>query len=233
MRLAILKTDTVVPELAAEYGQYSDMFMRLLGGLDPTLEFAVYDVERGEWPEQIKSADAYLITGSKAGAYDPLPWIPPLETFIRALHEERRKLLGICFGHQIVAQALGGRVQCSDKGWGVGLHEAEMLAAPPWHDGGTPQFRWLVSHQDQVVERPSDAIRVAGSDFCENAICQIGDHILTLQGHPEFDPGYSRALLERRRERIGEARYQAGIASLASAPERERIGRWMVNFLSQ
>jgi len=231
MRVAILKTDSVRPELAAIYGEYPDMFAKLLGGVDEALQFAVYDVERGEYPADTGMADAYLITGSKAGAYDPLPWIAPLEQYIQRLHRERRKLLGICFGHQLIAQALGGEVQQSQKGWGVGLHEARFRRLPVWHDGGDPTFRLLVSHQDQVVQPPSEADVLAGSEFCEHAVLQIGDHILTFQGHPEFDPGYSRALLDLRRTLIGEPTYQRGMASLAESPERERVGRWMVDFL--
>jgi GMP synthase-like glutamine amidotransferase len=231
MRIGILKTDSVRPELAARYGEYPDMFVRLLGGVDDTLQFAVYDVENGEYPEATTSADAYLITGSKAGAYDPLPWIPPLEDYVRRLHREQRKLLGICFGHQVIAQALGGAVRQSPKGWGVGVHEARFQRLPTWHDGGDPTFRLLVSHQDQVVQLPPEADVLAGSEFCEHAVVQVGDHILTFQGHPEFETGYSRALLELRRERIGEPVYQRGVASLEQLPERERVGRWLVDFL--
>jgi GMP synthase-like glutamine amidotransferase len=232
MRLGILKTDAVRPELVPEYGEYPDMFIRLLGRLDPSLEFEVYDVEQGEYPADIDEVDAYLITGSKSSVYEDKPWIRELEAFVRKLHERRKKLVGICFGHQLVAQALGGRTEKSDRGWGVGLHGYRFASSPQWHDGETPDFRVLVSHQDQVTAPAPESEVLAGSDFCENAVCQIGEHILTFQGHPEFVPGYSRAIMDSRRAILGEETYRTGMASLEGASaESDRIGRWILRFL--
>ena len=233
MKLGILKTDAVRPEWVPGFGEYPDMFIDLLGRLEPALEFAVYDVEEGVFPADADEADAYLITGSKSSVYDDKEWIRRLEDFVRELHRRQKKIVGICFGHQLVAQALGGRTEKSDKGWGVGLHTYQFEQTPAWHDGGNPEFSVLVSHQDQVVALPEGAQVLASSEFCDNAVCQIGDHILTFQGHPEFVPGYSREIMEFRREMIGEAAYEGGIASLARAPERERIGRWILDFLKR
>jgi GMP synthase-like glutamine amidotransferase len=232
MKVGILKTDAVRPEWVPAFGEYPDMFIALLGELDPSLEFVVYDVEQGEYPADIDEVDAYLITGSKSSVYDDKPWIRTLMDFVRTLHQRRKKLVGICFGHQLVAQALGGRVEKSSKGWGVGLHTHAFTRRPHWHDGGAEAFDILVSHQDQVVENAEGAEVLAGSAFCENAVCQLGDHILTFQGHPEFVPAYSRELLEFRREQIGEENYHGGVTSLARDPEGERIGRWILKFLS-
>lgn len=231
MKIGILKTDAVRPEWVPDYGEYPDMFVALLGRLDPALEFRVYDVEQGEYPGDIDEVDAYLITGSKSSVYDDKPWIARLMDFVRELDRRRKKLVGICFGHQLVAHALGGRTEKSAKGWGVGLHAHRFHSQPAWHDGGSEAFAVLVSHQDQVVEPAPGSEVLAGSEFCENAVCQIGEHILTFQGHPEFVPGYSRALLDYRREALGEDAYQQGVASLAEAPESERIGRWILRFL--
>ncbi|HKK23818.1 MAG TPA: gamma-glutamyl-gamma-aminobutyrate hydrolase family protein [Pseudohaliea sp.] len=232
MKLGILRTDTVRPEWAATYGEYPDMFEHLLGDLDPGLAFATWHVEAGEFPGSVDAADAWLITGSKASVYEDQPWIHRLLAFIRELHAARKPLVGICFGHQAVALALGGEVRKSAKGWGVGLHRHRLSGEPSWFDGGDRTFRVLVSHQDQV-ERPAPGTEVlAGSEFCENAVCQVGDHILTFQGHPEFVPGYAREIMDFRREIIGEDTYQAGMASLAEAPERERLARWILAFLA-
>lgn len=231
MKLGILKTDAVRPEWVPDYGEYPDMFIALLGSLDPSLEFAVYDVEEGEYPADIDEVDAYLITGSKSSVYDDKPWIARLMDFVRELDKRRKKIVGICFGHQLVAQALGGAVEKSPKGWGVGLHTHTFAATPHWHDSEAPGFNILVSHQDQVVRNAAGAEVLASSPFCENAVCQVGEHILTFQGHPEFVPGYSREIMEYRRELIGEQAYTEGVASLARSPESERIGRWILNFL--
>ena len=231
MKLGILRTDAVRPELKPEYGEYPDMFIALLQHSDPNLEYAVYDVELGEYPVDIDEVDAYLITGSKSSVYEDKPWIIELMEFVRELNRRHKKLLGFCFGHQLVAQALGGKTERSAKGWGVGLHTHRFTTVPSWHDQGDVDLNILVSHQDQVVAVPDSARVLAGSEFCENAVCQIGDHILTFQGHPEFVPEYSRELLSIRRERIGEAAYAAGVSSLSGIAQGQRVGSWVLNFL--
>ena len=231
MRIGILKTDAVRDDLVGEFGEYPDMFESLLGPLAPEFEFVTYDVEQGEFPRDINEVDGYLITGSKSSVYEDKPWIHKLNAFVQALHAQEKKLVGICFGHQMVAQALGGKTEKSDKGWGVGAHDASFDTAPPWHDGGDLSFSVLVSHQDQVVAMAPGSKRLAGSTFCENAVCQIGDHILTFQGHPEFISAYSDRLLDIRRETIGEETYVEGKASLSKTLDRERVAQWMVNFL--
>ena len=209
------------------------MFMALLAQQDPDLQFAVFDVEQGEYPGEIDQVDAYLITGSKSSVYEDKPWIHRLMEFVKELHTRRKKIVGICFGHQLVAQALGGKTGKSNKGWGVGLHTHRFSGLPDWHDQGDASFDILVSHQDQVLENASGATVLAGSEFCENAVCQLGDHILTFQGHPEFLPEYSREIMNFRREIIGESTYVEGIASLQGEPEGARIARWILNFLNR
>lgn len=231
MKLGILRTDTVRPEWSARFGEYPDMFIQLLGRLDPSLEFKVYHVEREEYPADIDEVDAYLITGSKFSVYDDEPWIHRLADFVRELHARRKKTIGICFGHQMIAHALGGETRKSPLGWGVGLHRHSFRREPDWFDGGDAEFRILVSHQDQVERVAPGTEALAGSDFCANAVCQIGDHILSLQGHPEFIPDYAREIMQFRRETIGEDVYRVGMQSLGENPETERIGRWMLAFL--
>jgi GMP synthase-like glutamine amidotransferase len=231
MRIGILKTDTVRPELVDEFGEYPDMFRELLSSVDSDLEFIVYDVEHGEYPEDLDEVDAYLMTGSKSSVYEDQDWIHRLSDFVRELHDHRKKLVGICFGHQMVAHALGGKTEKSAKGWGVGAHEALFHQLPEWHDGEDPEFILLVSHQDQVVETAPGTEVLASSEFCEHAVCQVGEHILTLQGHPEFIKDYSKSLLTLRRETFGEDNYSRGMESLARDLDRERVAGWIVKFL--
>ena len=117
------------------------------------------------------------------------------------------------------------------QGLGRGPAHPSLRQAPAWHDQGELDFDILVSHQDQVVENAAGAKVLAGSEFCENAVCQVGEHILTFQGHPEFVPDYSREIMEFRREMIGEQAYAGGMASLVSDPQRMRVARWILNFL--
>ena len=231
MKLGILKTDAVRPEWASNFGEYPDMFTALLGRVDSSLEFVTYDVEEGEYPGDVDEVDAYLITGSKSSVYDDKPWIATLMDFVRTLDARKKKVVGICFGHQIVAHALGGKTAKSSKGWGVGRHTHRFDVIPAWHDGGESDFDILVSHQDQIVENANGATVLASSDFCENAVVQLGDHILTFQGHPEFVSGYSREIMELRRDAIGEGVYANGVASLSKEAEGDRVARWIVSFL--
>lgn len=233
MKLGILKTDAVRPQWVPEFGEYPDMFIAMLKLADPALEFTVYDVERGQYPADIDEVDAYLITGSKAGVYEDKPWIATLTAFVQQLHDRRKKLVGICFGHQMVAHALGGKVHKSPKGWGVGLHTHRFTSLPAWHDQEDMDLDILVSHQDQVEVVAEGAQVLAGSEFCANAVCQIGEHILTFQGHPEFVKAYSRELLAFRRECIGEQVYLKAMESLGGDHQGRRVGLWIHNFLQQ
>ena len=233
MRIGILKTDAVREEFLDEFGEYPDMFVALLQAADPSLAFSVYDVEQGEYPLDIDEVDAYLITGSKSSVYEDKEWIRKLEHFVRELHDRSKAMIGICFGHQLIAQALGGKTEKSEKGWGVGRHPAAFTGQPEWHDGESPEFHLLVSHQDQVTEPAPGSQVLAGSEFCEHAVCQVGDHILTFQGHPEFVPAYSENILNLRREMIGEDNYHQGMASLDKPLDRERVARWILGFLRQ
>jgi GMP synthase-like glutamine amidotransferase len=191
MLIGILQTGHAPDALRPVHGDYPDLFARLLGGHDFTFRsFAVVD---GEFPSGPEAADGWLITGSRHGAYEDHPWIAPLERLIRDIAASGRPLVGICFGHQIVAQALGGRVVKHPGGWSVGHTEYD------W-DGETVALNaW---HQDQVVEVPEGA-RVAGrSGFCENAVLvyegAAGPWALTIQPHPEFDQSWTADMIEGR-----------------------------------
>ena len=152
---------------------------------------------------------------------------------MRECHAARRKVIGICFGHQLVAQALGGTVGKSDKGWGVGVNCYNVdKAAFDLADGD--QFCLLASHQDQVMVMPPGAQQIATNDHCEVAGMTLGDHMLTFQGHPEFTPEYSREIMNFRHEMIGAERVAEGMASFESRQhEGDRVARWMLAFLNR
>ena len=230
MRIGILETDKLDADLIARFGSYAEMFKVLLSSIDNGLSFKVYQVIDNAYPEQIDECDAYLITGSKYSAYDNDGWIRKLETYIVSLHELRKKLIGICFGHQLIAQALGGKVSKSEKGWGVGNITKQIIHTPDWMQTEKQQFTMIYSHQDQVDILPDGATLIAGNDFCQLSSFQIGNHILTFQGHPEFTPAYARQRLQTRREKVGEAIYQKGMASLHEENDSVLVARWLLDF---
>ena len=240
LHVGLLVIDHVREEFVATHGDYPAMFRSLLlAGAPPglALRFTDFDVPAGELPADIDAADGWLITGSRDSVYDPLPWIEDLCAFVRRLHAAQRPLVGICFGHQLVADALGGRTAPADGGWAVGVHESRITAsaedAPRWLSSLPERFSLLSSHKDQVLELPPEARRLATNDFCPNAGFTVGEHLLCLQGHPEFSKPYARDLMNFRRELLGPAVHDAGIASLAEPIQGAVVGRWMLACLLQ
>jgi GMP synthase-like glutamine amidotransferase len=140
------------------------------------------------------------VTGSKADSFGTDPWIQTLKAYLLKLYERGEKLLGVCFGHQLLALTLGGKAERADKGWGVGIHRYSLAAHAPWMDPEVSELTLLISHQDQVTQLPEGATVIASSDFCPNAAYHIRDQVLCFQGHPEFVHDYSRALLDARQD---------------------------------
>lgn len=230
MRVGILQCDSVAADLEPDFGDYPDMFRRLLGAVDASLSFRTYDLTAGDLPSDLRECEGWLFTGSKWSVYDDEPWIRQAEALARRLHETRRPAVGICFGHQLIAQALGGRVE--KRGWGIGVHTV-YVAGPrrPWMQPPADKLAMMVSHQDQVVELPAEMQRLAGHAFCPNDMTQIGEHILTIQGHPEISREYCAALIRRRRQLLGEQTYANALRSLSRPTDERTVARWILNFL--
>lgn len=227
MRVAVLQTGAPPSDLAERFGDYPDMFERLLE-LGPLPRFAV---SHGQWPKAIADYDAYVVTGSPAGVYDPLPWIGELKTFLRAA-KGRAALVGICFGHQIMAEAFGGHVIKSPKGWGVGLQHYQVIDPQPWMDHANG-FSIPASHQDQVILHPPEARVVAANPLTHFAALAYRDQpAISFQGHPEFEPAYAQALLKSRKgSTLTHEQADAAIASLERPNDRARVGGWIRAFL--
>jgi GMP synthase-like glutamine amidotransferase len=229
MKIGLLETGEPPETLQPTFGRYGTMFQDLLGAGH---DYVTYDVQAGQLPAAPSECDAYIVTGSAAGVYDDLPWIAPLKAFL--VQAKGQPLVGVCFGHQVMAEAFGGKVIKSDKGWGVGLHAYDVAEPAPWMDAG-PQVAVPASHQDQVVELPPGARAVAGSAFTPAGVLVYDDQpAISMQFHPEFEPAYAEALIEARRgSRYTDAQADAAIASLRQNNDRARVAGWIEAFLAQ
>ncbi|MDH5178250.1 MAG: hypothetical protein OEZ39_16965 [Gammaproteobacteria bacterium] len=230
MKIGILEADRLAPEITATYGSYGQMSARLLSGVESDLTYIYWQARAGECPTDPAECDAWLLTGSKADAWANEPWILQLMDFIQRVDQARAKLIGICFGHQLIARALGGTVGKSDKGWGIGVMPTQIITPQAWMQPPVSAFSLLYSHQDQVMTLPPRAVPIAGHDFCPHSSFQVGEHILTLQGHPEFSKAYARLLINNRRDIIGAQRCTEAEQSMRLETDHEVIAQWLVGF---
>jgi len=231
--LGLLQCDDIAEPLQSEHGNYPSMFASLLGRLDEKISLRTYDVRIGEYPEDLSECSGYLTTGSQHGMNDGLSWVDALLEFIRKLHHTKTPFFGICFGHQALACALGGSVEQAPGGWGVGVSFNKVVLKKPWMHPDSDQLDILVSHMDQISQLPDGAEVLAGSSFCPYFMIQVGDHMASVQGHPEFTPTYSAALMDARKHRIPAEVRRKGKFSLDARLDDLTVTQWMINFLTQ
>lgn len=223
MLIGILQTGHAPAELAGESGDYPAMFSRLLDGHGFVFrDWAVVDMD---FPATTRDADGWLITGSRHGTYEDHPFIPPLEDFIRRAHDDRVPLVGICFGHQIIAQALGGRVERHAGGWAVG---------PTEYDFGGEKLVLNAWHRDQVVATPPGAEVIGTNPFCINAALAYGDRALSVQAHPEFSDDFIAGLMRTRGKGVVPDDLMAGAAArLGTRLDHGKMAERIAGFFRQ
>ncbi len=222
MKIGILQTGHAPDEVRDELGNVNDFFMRLLAGQDFTFE--TYPVVDGTFPSSPNDCAGWLITGSKHGAYEDLPWIHQLQTLIREIYAAEIPLVGICFGHQIIAQALGGTVEKFKGGWAVGRQtydwQGETVALNAWH-------------QDQVTTRPADAQPLAGNAFCENAALVYGTRAFTVQAHPEFGDPMINGLIAARAGTVPPDLIDRAKSNLGKENDNTRLAHQIATFFKE
>lgn len=233
-RIGLLQAGYVHPDVAADTGDYPALFADLLR--DHPIELVTYDLQRDGGPTDLDGADdhdGWIISGSASSVYEDESWIRDLEDLCRTLVQRPQPVVGICFGHQVLARALGAPVAKADVGWGAGVHEYRLVGdRPSWIDGPAPDpVRVVASHQDQVLDLPPGAQIFLTSPFCPIAGFTVAN-AMTIQPHPEFTTAVSKGLIDRRRELMGPPVADAAAASLSAGTDAPAVAGWIAAFLA-
>ena len=231
-RITIIETGKVPQKYRERHGSFPDMFERMVHAEDPSAEVEIVSIPNGDALPDPDKVEAILITGAAAGVYDGLDWIAPLEDFVRTAHANSTPMVGVCFGHQLIAQALGGTVRKSEKGWGIGRHVYRVAEENGVVDG--EEVAIACSHQDQVIEAPRDAQTILSSDFTPHAgLLYANGTTLSVQPHPEFDVEFAQICCELREGKAPEAVVATARASLAEPLDSAKLGGAIARFLAK
>jgi GMP synthase-like glutamine amidotransferase len=233
MRVTILETGRAPGRLSEDFPRYPEMFVSLLSKADESLAFESVALLDGETLPDPAGVEAAVITGSPFGVYDSTPWMHRLRDFVRRAFASGTPMVGICFGHQVIADAMGGHVRKSEKGWGVGRHTYQILERRPWMSHAGSSLSLSVSHQDQVISPPKGAVTLARSAHTEHAMIVYEEApVMSVQGHPEFGDAFSTALYSARRGKsLSDEQVNIAIESLRQPEDNALVGEWIVNFL--
>lgn len=228
MPVGLLQCDHVpAPLLAAAGGDYDVMFQQRF----QRLELRVYDCVNGEFPSQPHECDGYLVTGSRHSVYDDLAWIAHLASLVREIHAAGIPYAGVCFGHQMLAHALGGRVARSERGWGAGIHPMVVQEQLAWMDPFHSSPRSFMSCQDQIVRMPPAGHTLATGPTVAVSMMSVGSSMVGVAGHPEFTEKYAEAVYGLRRHQLGEDTHTAALGSLTEPDDGPLLADWLTNFL--
>ncbi len=229
MKIGLLECDHVGEDLLHIAGDYRQMFGDLFNRHAPQLQLEYYDVCNGQFPASVDACEAFVCTGSRSSANDPDDWIQDLKNFLRQLRDADKPFVGICFGHQMMAQALGGKVERASQGWGIGVHDLNVTKTESWMKPEQSSCGIQYTHSDQVVRLPENSEVLGKSDHCPVAMFQVGEKMLGIQGHPEFPAAYAEALVRKRTKLIGEEKVNA--AKFNAPTDEAIITTWLAKFL--
>ena len=230
MKIGLLKCGKVHPELYPVYGDYDGMFKVYFSRYIPSIDLDVFDIVKGDYPPTLSGYDGFVSSGSLSAVYDNDKWIKEYQRFVVKLYEEQCKHVGICFGHQMIAQALGGKVERSERGWGMGIKKLSIYDRTSWTDNDKKEIYLISSHQDQVTVLPKKARLLAGNSHCPFGIFSVDDHVFAIQSHPEFTITYHKASVELRRKSVSPDIIQQALNSMTKQTDEKIVAGWIKNF---
>tara|TARA_B100000953_G_scaffold83742_1_gene68401 strand:- start:232 stop:921 length:690 start_codon:yes stop_codon:yes gene_type:complete len=218
-------------KLRVTHGDMDDFYEYIFSKVDSSISLKIFDVVEGVYPKDIDECQGYLITGSRFSVYDEVDWIKKLKRFVLELHRLKKPLIGVCFGHHLIAQILGGEAIEAESGWTVGNQTYNFTGDLPWIKKDIFSIKLLHSHKDQVTQLPPGAKLIASTEKVPIAMFCIENHIFSHQGHPEFTPAYVLDVATIRREVLGEEVYRLAVDNLKKeTPDNETVAKWWVNF---
>jgi GMP synthase-like glutamine amidotransferase len=228
-RIGLLRCGQVHPAVREVGGCYPELFASLLA--PHPLELTTFDADRGELPSSPDEVDGWIVSGARASVLDTASWLDDTADFVGQVLAAERPIVGVCFGHQLLAKIAGGRVDRAAGGWGVGVQSYDVVERRHWMRPAVDRFRLIASHEDQVIDLPSDGQLLASSGYCPNAMFSLGERAIGVQAHPELTVPATRELIDAREELFGVQRAATARASLDQRPDAALIGGWIAAFL--
>ncbi len=194
-----------------------------------------FDVTNGELPPSTADFDAIVVTGSRASVYWDDDWIEPLVEYVAGAADAGLPVLGVCYGHQVVAEALGGRVSGMDV-FELGYNTVEQVDDDPLFAGIGETFTVFTSHGDTVVDLPPGAELIARNEHGVHGFRR--EHCWGVQFHPEYDTKTAREIAESKRERLGDEQVDRVLADIsperyAAACEAKQLFENFTNYVRQ